>query len=233
VEKPRIFLIGVAHVLNMGERVREEIISIAPRAVCVELDRGRLYALRHPDEISSKGLPIYMRFLARLQRKIGESYGVQAGEEMLQAIKAAEILRIPALLVDDDAYIAVRRMFKEMSIREKLRFIGAFIPWPSRKKVNLDDELKKYEGNKRAYMEEFGRYFPTAKRILIDERNQHMAERIFNAGMKYGRVVAVLGDAHLEGIKELLAKKGAEVEVIHMKDLRRTVLKVNFSYRHA
>jgi pheromone shutdown protein TraB len=230
VEKPRIFLIGVAHVFRLRDAVKDEILSIAPRAVCVELDNARLYALRHPEEISYKGLPIYLRLLGRMQRKLGKYYGVQAGEEMLAAIDTAKDIGAEVFLVDDDAYQSLRRMLKEMTFREKLRFISAFIPFP-RKRGNLEDEMKKYESDEEAYIEEFARYFPTAKRILIDERNEHMAERIYRIGQRYERAVAVLGDAHLEGIRALLERKGADAQVIHMKDMQQRV-RVTISYRH-
>lgn len=232
MERPRIFLIGVAHVMDLRKRIESEIFSIAPRAVCVELDRSRLYALTHPDEISYKGMPFYMRLLASLQRKIGENYGIRAGEEMLAAVEAAKSIGAPLFLVDDDAYVSIKRMFKEMSLKEKLRFISALIPFPSlRRKTTLEKEIERYERDRERYMEEFAREFPTAKRILIDERNMHMAERIMELGKRYGRVVAVLGDAHLEGIEKIMVKKGFEVEIKHLKDLG-SDLWIEVTYRH-
>lgn len=230
MEKPKVFLIGVAHVFRVKESVRDEILSIAPRAVCVELDRARLYALRHPDEISHKGLPIYLRLLARIQRKLGKHYGVQAGEEMLAAVDAAGMVGAKVFLVDDDAYLSLKRMFREMSLKEKLRFISAFIPFP-RRKGSIEEEMQRYERDEGAYIEEFAAYFPTAKRILIDERNQHMAERISRIAESYGRVVAVLGDAHLEGIRSLLEDKGISVEAIHLKDMEPNIT-ISVTYRH-
>lgn len=228
-ERPVVFLIGVAHVFNMKDIVREEILSIAPRAICVELDNARLYALRHPEQISTKGLPFYLRVLSRIQKRLGESYGVRAGEEMLTAVDSAKDIGARVFLVDDDAYLALRRMFKEMSIREKLRFFSALIPFPWRR-GSVEKEMKKYEEDESSYIEEFSRYFPTAKRILIDERNEHMAERIYRVAVGYGRIAAVLGDAHLEGIAEILRKKGCEVQTIHLKDLKDRGVRVEIRY---
>lgn len=223
MDNSEIYLIGVAHILRMKDAIKREILSIAPRAVCVELDNARFYALTHPEEVSGAKLPFYLKILSNLQKKLGENYGVKAGEEMLAAVDAAKELRSPVFFVDDDAYTAVRRMFKEMTVREKLRFFSALLPFPHfGKKTTVEKELKKYEENESAYMDEFARLFPSAKRILIDERNEHMAARILAVSEKYGRTVAVLGDAHLGGVSEIMKKRGAEVRIIRMKDLRYT-----------
>ena len=153
---------------------------------------------------------------------------------MLSAMDAAGSLNAPVFLVDDDAYLSLRRMFKEMGLREKLRFLSALIPVPSfRRKTTVEREISRYEENEEAYMEEFARYFPTAKRILIDERNMHMAERIYRIAERYGRVAAVLGDAHLEGIAAILRKRGAEVNVVHMKDYGGPAVRMEIRYRHS
>ncbi len=223
MEHTEIFLIGVAHVLKMREAVKNEIISLAPRAVCVELDRARFYALTHPEEVSYARLPFYLKMLARLQKRLGENYGVKAGEEMLAAIEAARELNAPVFFVDDDANMAVKRMFKEMSLREKMRFFSAFISLPSlKKKTSLEKEIRRYEEDESSYIDQFSEFFPTAKRILIDERNRHMAERIVAVSERYGRAVAVLGDAHLGGISAILRNRGKDVRIMRMKDIRRS-----------
>lgn len=223
MNESEIYLIGVAHVLRMRDAIKTEILSIMPGAVCVELDRARFYALSHPEEIGRQKLPFYLKLLSNLQKKLGENYGVKAGEEMLAAVEAAKELRVPVFFVDDDAYTAVRRMFREMTVREKLRFFSALLPFPRfGKKTTVEKELKRYEENEEEYMEEFARYFPTARRILIDERNEHMASRIISVSEKHGRTAAVLGDAHIRGVLEILKKRGAEVRTIRMKDLRST-----------
>ena len=46
-----------------------------------------------------------------------------------------------------------------------------------------------------------------------------------------GGVVAVLGDAHLEGIESLLDRRGIDVEAIHLKDMQPKV-SISVTYRH-
>ena len=221
MEKGRAYLLGVAHVFDVKGLIKQQILSIAPSAVCIELDRNRYYALTHPQEVeeAKKDLPFIYRRLAKIQDSLGDAYGVQVGEEMLAAAEAARMIGAPLLLVDDDVSLLFKRMMKEMGWREKLRFFGALF-LPSRKKSSVETEMKRYQEDEGAYIEELGRMFPTIKRLLIDERNLHMSERIGAAAESYGRVVAVLGDAHLEGIAKLLREKGTEVELLHLKDLR-------------
>ncbi len=56
------------------------------------------------------------------------------------------------------------------------------------------------------------------KRVVVDERNAHMASRIREMQARYGDVVAVLGDGHVEGLRELLA--GENVQALRLWDLR-------------
>jgi len=221
MEERKAFLLGVAHVFDVKGAVERSILSIAPRAVCIELDSNRYYALTHPQEVeeAKKDLPFLYRRLAKIQESLGDAYGVQAGEEMLAAAGAARMVGAPVLLVDDDVSLLFKRMLKEMDFREKLRFFSALF-LPSRKKTSVEKEMKRYQQDESAYIEELSRQFPTIKRLLIDERNEHMAMRIASAAERYGRVVAVLGDAHLNGISEILKKRGLNLEITHLKDMQ-------------
>jgi pheromone shutdown protein TraB len=82
-------------------------------------------------------------------------------------------------------------------------------------------------------MESFGKEFPTAKTILIDDRNAYMAESIIKLNEKYDDIVAVIGDGHVEGIKRLL--QTPDVETIRLSQLRKpesqNVDEVTISYQ--
>ncbi len=222
MDRPVVFLIGVAHVFDMKASVENFIISTGPSVVCVELDGPRYYALTHPEDMENakRDLPFIYRKLAKIQESLGDVYGVRAGEEMLAAANTARKISVPLLLVDDDVSLIFKRMLKEMKWMEKLRFFSALF-LPSRKKTSVEKEMKRYQEDESTYIEELGVLFPTIKRLLIDERNEHMARRIASAAERYGRVAAVLGDAHLDGIAETLKKDGLNVETVHLKDLKK------------
>jgi pheromone shutdown protein TraB len=67
-------------------------------------------------------------------------------------------------------------------------------------------------------LEGFEREFPTAKRVLIDDRNLHMAKAIKKINEDYENIVAVIGDGHVEGIRKLL--EVSDVEIIRLSQLR-------------
>jgi pheromone shutdown protein TraB len=100
------------------------------------------------------------------------------------------------------------------------------------RKKQIEKELARFEENDEYYMESFGREFPTAKTVLIDDRNAYMAQSIMNLSEKYENIVAVVGDGHVEGIKRLL--QTPDVEIIRLHDLRQHEIQhtdeVTFSY---
>jgi pheromone shutdown protein TraB len=58
-------------------------------------------------------------------------------------------------------------------------------------------------------------------RVLLDERNEHMADRLTHLRRQgYGRIAAVVGDAHLPGLAAALGRRGVAVESIPFAKLR-------------
>ncbi len=67
-------------------------------------------------------------------------------------------------------------------------------------------------------IEELGKAFPSAKKVIIDDRNIYMAEAIKKINQDHENIVAVIGDGHVEGIKNLLTQQ--TVETIRLSQLR-------------
>jgi len=99
-------------------------------------------------------------------------------------------------------------------------FAGFFV---SKKRV--EKELDKLEDNFDAYMNEIGKKFPTIKRVLVDERNQHMVQQLALAGEQYDKIIAVVGDGHVPGLSELLKKKEIEFETVRLNEIRNKKVK--------
>ncbi|MEW6069723.1 MAG: TraB/GumN family protein, partial [Candidatus Thermoplasmatota archaeon] len=91
------------------------------------------------------------------------------------------------------------------------------------RKKRLEEELEKFEKTYDQYIEIFGNEFPTVKRILIDERDQHMANALRNLCSKHKKVLAVVGEGHTEGLKKLLSD--LEIEIIRLSELRKMAVK--------
>lgn len=211
-------LIGVGHVFNIGEAVKKIIFDQRPGAVCLELDDDRLTALI----TRRRGRPpsATYRSLSDFQTKIAEKYGTTVGGEMLAAYDAAGLLGSELYCIDMKASEFFTRAFRNMTVREKLYLFFSSIAARFAGKERLESELELLQQDDGRYLEEFGRHFPSLKRVLIDERNEHMggAIRQLVAGGK--NVVAVVGDGHISGLSALL--RDLSPKVIRLKELRET-----------
>ena len=221
-----IVLIGTGHVFNLSEALLNIFEEKQPEIICVELDDQRYQALTlkktAPESYKNmeKNVPIIYKILAKFQDSMAKEYGVTAGEEMLTAINYAQTHQLPVAFIDMNAQRLFSRMLKSMSIVEKFKlmftgFGGFFLS-----KKHFEKELDNIEKNFDKYIEEVGKKFPTIKRVLIDERNQHMVEQLIAASAQHERVVAVIGDGHIPGISQLLAKKEIKTEIIRLNELR-------------
>jgi pheromone shutdown protein TraB len=211
-----ITLIGVGHVFKIADQVKGVILGEMPGAVCVELDPGRYYALCHP-EMQRQG-PLTYRLLSLFQRRLAKNFGGELGSEMLAAVEAANLLGVESLMIDMDAKTMFDRVWREMPVKERLKlFFSAIIGMIASKK-SVETELESFSENEEAYLNEFGNQFPTLKRVLIDDRNQLMSARIIEAEARFGNVVAVVGEGHIDGIRRLLGDR--TVQLVRLKELQ-------------
>lgn len=214
-----ITLIGTGHVFDIGARVREEIRRRGPQVVAVELDPPRYHALRNKTK-DRKGAPFFYRMLADFQTRVANEYGVEAGDEMLAAANEAHALAVPLALIDADAQRTFQRLLSEMRFGEKMRLAGSAVVGVLIPGKSVEKQVSEMQENYVAYFEEMGKKFPTLKRVLLDERNEHMARALVELSKTNERVVAVVGDGHVDGMLGILQRQGAQVEVVRLKDLR-------------
>ncbi|MEE9150613.1 MAG: TraB/GumN family protein [Thermoplasmata archaeon] len=211
-----ITLIGVGHVFDISKSLENAIIERSPSVVCVELDPARYQALFSKG--SGRDLPIVYKMLARFQEKIAKKYDTKVGSEMITAIETAKMLNAKIAFIDLEASRIVLDFWKSMTIKERMKFVLALFTSIFIRKKRIEKELKRFEENEEHYLESFGREFPAAKRILIDDRNVHMAKNIKKINIEHENIVAVIGDGHVEGIKTLLGP--TNVETIRLSQLR-------------
>jgi pheromone shutdown protein TraB len=209
-------IIGVAHVFDLAAQIEKIILDKRPDVVCVELDRARYLALKHRTPKVKLMLPY--KLLALFQQKIAAKYGTRVGQEMLTAVETATKLNISIEFIDMDSVYIFATLWKSMSLAEKLKFLLGSIFGLFVKKEELEKELKKFESSYDQYMQMFGTEFPTVKKILIDERNQYMATMLRRLCEKHQRVLAIVGEGHVKGLKALLTD--LEPEIISLSALR-------------
>ena len=212
-----ITLVGVGHVFDIKDSVREIIIDRKPNVVCVELDRTRYQALRAERKGARGTVPVGYRLLSHFQNRIAKKYGGKPGDEMLAAIDTAIDLKIDVAFIDVEAAVVFNEIWNRMSFKEKVKllsagFFGMFVG-----KKRVEKELKHFDENRDEYLSKFGDEFPVVKKILVDDRDRNMARAILELNKKYPGVIAVIGDGHVDGVNKLL--ESLSPDVIRLKDI--------------
>jgi pheromone shutdown-related protein TraB len=211
-ESHEIIIVGTAHVSEKSvQEVTSKIEETRPDIVAVELCPARYRALTGQEEekeikiselLSGGKLYFFLVqwFLAYIQRKIGEELGVKPGSEMLAAIEAARGAGARVALVDRDVGITIQRFWSAMGFIDKIRLIGSLIPAAfGRGDEEIDIDSITQADVVSQMISEFRKISPGAANVLIDERDAFLARNLFLLS-KQGRVLAVVGAGHREGI---------------------------------
>jgi pheromone shutdown-related protein TraB len=212
---PKITLVGTAHVSKESvKEVEETILKEKPKYVALELCEPRFEALtkkkkweQTPISELIKGNKAYFllaySLLSAFEQKLGEKTGVKPGDEMLAGYKAAKKTGAEVVLVDRPIAITLKRAWKMSGIREKLRILKEFL-FSIFGGEEIDEQtiedLKK-EDVLSELMKELAKVAPSAKKVLIDERDEYIAGKIKELD---GDVVAVIGKGHQKGIEKRL-----------------------------
>ncbi len=210
-------LLGTAHVASKSvDDVRKQIEEWKPDVVAVELCNSRHDALTSERRLDKEGLlkvikegkapmVLMQSMLSAEQRKMGLDEGVQPGAELLSAVEEAKSRNIEVELVDRDIQTTLRRAWRRMKLREKFRLFKALLEEDDDEEIDLDEML----GNQdllSTMMQELRKVAPGAGEVLIDERDEFISSKIKQIENR-GRVLAVLGAGHLEGVAERLKEK--------------------------
>ncbi len=227
-----IILIGTGHVFNLSQALLNIFDERQPDILCIELDKQRYEGLilkqTNPEKYheTSKNQPVVYKLLARFQDGMAKEYGVQAGQEMITTIEYARRHNLPLAFIDMNAQMMFSKMIKKMSIREKIKMMFSGIGGFFISKKRVEKELENIQKNFDEYLNEIGKKFPTIKRVLIDERNEFMAQQLVIANEKYKKVIAVVGDGHIPGLVDLLKKKDIIYETVRLSEIKDKSVKV-------
>ncbi len=218
-----VLLLGAAHVVDLAEPLRRELDARTLDGVAIELDPERARAL-FADQRGRGGrdAPLFARLWERVQRRLGaEIGGGVPGAEMKAAARFAEERHLPLFLIDDPIGTTFVELVRTMPFRERVGLlVGAIVALfvPARL---VEREIERYADRPDVYTEELRRSSPTLARVLLDDRNEHMADRLASLrGRGYGRLAVVVGDAHVAGLRAALRRRGVPVEAIPFRDLR-------------
>ncbi|MDP7531483.1 MAG: TraB/GumN family protein [Candidatus Thalassarchaeum sp.] len=214
-------LVGTAHISSTSVAlVRQQIEEWGPDLVAIELCESRKASLLEPEALENEDLLkilndgkshmiLLQSALAAEQRRMGVASGEKPGAELLAAIEAAEEAAIPVELIDRDVVITLRRAWSKMGLREKWRVLDAFLWQEDDDDEASVEELLEDSDMLSNLMEEAREVAPGAGSVLIDERDAFIAGRLQQIRGK-GKVLAVVGAGHLNGIVHQLGEPAME-----------------------
>ena len=222
VQGREFILVGTAHVSQEStDLVREVLGTEKPDCVCVELDAQRYMALSHQQHWEDLDVRAVIRqrhlgtlivhlVLASYQKKLGGQLGVVPGAELLAATRMAEEHGIPVVFCDREVRVTLLRAWRSTPFLKKMRLVSALL-------VSLFDTTPVSEATLRAMrhqdalstlLHELGQALPTLRMVLIDERDRYLAQTMQEVAGK--RIVAVVGAAHVPGIRRILLTQQRE-----------------------
>ena len=228
IDEKQILLIGTAHISQSSvDEVNDVIEQEKPDTVCIELCASRHQAMMDKDQWKNMDIFKVVRegksfllfanlIMTAFQKRLGSQLGVKPGAEMLAAAEASERVNSELLLADRDVKITLQRTWRGMPFWGRMKVLSQLLASLFiREEISKEEieKLKESDALSEA-MQILADQSPEMKRILIDERDQFMAEKIRQAPGK--RIVAVVGAGHVKGLTGELEREHnlAELETL-------------------
>jgi len=243
-------LIGTAHVSRESiDEVKKIIREEKPDMVCVELDSARYNSITQNDsweklnlsKVFKEGkgfLLIANLVLASFQKRLGNEVGVKPGEEMKVAVEAANEMGIPYSLCDREVHTTLRRAWARCGLWSKAKLLASLLSsaFTTEKLDEKEIESLKNKNELDGMMSELSNYLPAVKTVLIDERDQYLASKIWTSlpeatPQEQGtqqeqpapkKIAAVVGAGHMKGMTahlEKLSKGEADSDVSELEKI--------------
>ncbi|MFH1656970.1 MAG: TraB family protein [bacterium] len=195
IKDKEIILVGTAHISEESVELVTRIINEEkPEAVGVELCQKRYNTIFKKEiwentkiiEIIKKGqtqLLLANLLISSFQKRMGEELKIKPGAEMIQAVAVAKNLASQIVLIDRDIQITLKRAWGEMKFLEKIKFLYILLSgiiFPEEMDKELVEKIKEKDIMTQM-IEELGKEIPSVKKVLIDERDIYIANKILAA----------------------------------------------------
>jgi len=234
-----VYLLGTSHISsNSVEEITDAVKQLKPKFVCVELDKDRYFSLVRNEKkkpslsmIKEIGLPgfVFLLIGGFIQKKLGSKVNVDPGADMLSAANEGKKIGSKIVLID----IPIRRTLKKFSslltFREKMRYgkeLLSSLLFPKKKMQSLGLKKINLAGVPsltfiKKILVYFEKTFPITYKILLEDRNKYMVQRINELNQKIYEteptdgslqdvILVVVGAGHLSGMLNLLSKQALE-----------------------
>lgn len=212
-------ILGTAHISSTSvAQVREQIETYQPDVVAVELCKSRYDSLVSGRRLDKEGLlkvikegkaPLVLlqSMLAAEQRKLGLDEGEQPGAELLAAVELAQERNLEVQLIDRDIQITLKRAWKKMKFREKMKILYSLLGEEEESEEELQlDEILENRDILSDLMQELKEFSPGAGEVLIDERDSYLSQKILSID-KEKKTLAVIGAGHLSGVETAIRSR--------------------------
>ena len=207
-------LVGTAHVSKESARLTKSVIEEEkPDTVCVELCQSRFQAIQQKDRWQDTDIIKVIKekksflllsnlLLASFQKRIAKQFDVKPGEEMITAINTAASTGAQIHLADRDIRTTLSKTWRVMGLWSKVKLVFQLtLSLGQLDEIKEEDiEKMKQQDVLETLLAEVGKSLPALKSILIDERDQYLAEKIRTA--PGNKIVAVVGAGHIPGIQK-------------------------------
>tara|TARA_B100001123_G_scaffold354874_1_gene407623 strand:+ start:78 stop:764 length:687 start_codon:yes stop_codon:yes gene_type:complete len=222
-----LMIIGTAHVIDLSSSLERFIRDFNPDYIALELDKERWLGLQSEDK-RLEG-PLFLRALAHIQTKIGESFGNPPGSEMLVAANVAKLIGAKVTLIDRPILPMFRSTWRNMPWNEFWNLIkDSLFSLIGSGSYDLNQNMK--TGDFSVELEELSMRFPTINSQLIDRRDIFMSKKLVQIFRmeNHARVVAVVGEGHVRGMASRLSM--LRPKIVNLSDLlERKTSSISFS----
>jgi len=218
-----VTILGTAHVSRASaDKVAELIATEQFDAVGVELCPNRHNAIVNPDAMQKMDLFKVVKSgnasmvaaslaLGAFQQRMAEQFDIEPGAEMRVAIKDAEAVHLPVLLIDREIGTTLKRIYRNVPWWKRFAlFSGLFGSIVSQDKVSEEEIEHLKEGD--MLETAFSQFAEQEKHLftpLIHERDVYMSARLQKeiAENDYKNVLAVVGAGHMNGMEKIINDK--------------------------
>lgn len=225
-----IHFIGTSHIARQSiQEIKRYITQEKPDIVAVELDAQRAAALRekHHNKLSLgqmfqvgvKGY-LFAKIGHYVQQKLGKMVGVSPGAEMKMALELAQKHKVQIALIDQPITVTLRNFSKNLTWREKARFVidtvkGLIFPKRQLKELGLEQfDMSKVPAKELIIkmMDHLKMRYPNIYKTLVEDRNKYMVRNLVRLLRQHPgkKILVIVGAGHVTGMQELLLK----VEVV-------------------
>lgn len=210
-----VFVLGTAHISQKSvDAVAEYIQENKPDTVCVELCEPRKTSMEDPDHWKKldifkvfKEKKMYLLFsslvLSSFQKKIG--FGtVKPGDELRKAMEEGKKIGSKIIPIDRNIQTTLKRTWAHVGFFSRM-YLGSLLVSSLVIKEPVTEESIEKMKSEDVLGDLFTKLpvrYQKVKEVIIDERDQILAQNIRKAAKESKSLFAVVGAGHLQGIQK-------------------------------